>query len=126
MPSSTVSNVPTASISESLQGPIIPTCVFLHNRTAVMMEIEDTPTATCDLMCQAIVNSDELGLNKQLASQVFTLWMVSPLLGEYYLLKVVCTRDKKVYVNSSCIFMMGKFCGVSDISICTGKDDVFY
>ncbi|XP_018563861.1 FERM domain-containing protein 8 [Anoplophora glabripennis] len=80
VPSSTVSNIPTASILESLQGPIIPTGVFLHSRTAIMMEIEDTPTTTCELMCQAIVNSDELGLNKQLASQVFTLWMVSPLL----------------------------------------------
>ncbi|KAJ8942780.1 hypothetical protein NQ314_009948 [Rhamnusium bicolor] len=80
VPSSTVSNAPTTSTSEPLQGPIILTSVYLHNHTAIMMEIEDTPTATCELMCQAIVNSDELGLNKQLASQIFTLWMVSPLL----------------------------------------------
>ncbi|ENN70235.1 hypothetical protein YQE_13020, partial [Dendroctonus ponderosae] len=45
-----------------------------------MMEIEDTPSATCELICQAIVNSEELGLNKQLAAQVFTLWMISPIL----------------------------------------------
>lgn len=47
-----------------------------------MMEVEDTPSGTCDLLCQAIINCDELGLNKQLASQVFTLWMISPLLGD--------------------------------------------
>nr|XP_023021198.1 FERM domain-containing protein 8 isoform X2 [Leptinotarsa decemlineata] len=70
----------TNGIAEQLQGPIIPTCVYLHSRTAIMMEIEDTPTATCDRICQAIINCDELGLNKQLAPQIFTLWMVSPLL----------------------------------------------
>lgn len=47
-----------------------------------MMEIEDTPSASCDLICQAIINCDELGLNKQLAAQVFTLWATSPLLGK--------------------------------------------
>jgi hypothetical protein len=74
-----VSAIPTTC--EQLQGPIIPTSVYLHSNTAIMMEIEDTPSATCDVLCQAIVNSDELGLNKQLSSQVFTLWMTSPLLG---------------------------------------------
>ncbi|CAH1365695.1 unnamed protein product [Tenebrio molitor] len=73
-----VSAIPTTC--EQLQGPIIPTSVYLHSNTAIMMEIEDTPSATCDVLCQAIVNSDELGLNKQLSSQVFTLWMTSPLL----------------------------------------------
>jgi len=47
-----------------------------------MMEIEDTPAATCELICQAIVNCDEFGLNKSLAVQVFTLWMISPILGK--------------------------------------------
>ncbi|KAJ8963279.1 hypothetical protein NQ318_018746 [Aromia moschata] len=80
IPSSLISSAPTTSTTEPLQGLIIPANVYLHNRTVIAMEIEDTPTATCDLICQAIINSDELGLNKQLASQVFTLWMVSPLL----------------------------------------------
>ena len=52
-----------------------------------MMEIEDTPSATSDIICQAIINSDELGLNKQLSSQVFTLWMTSPLLGAPFIQK---------------------------------------
>ncbi|KAG5891496.1 hypothetical protein JTB14_009830 [Gonioctena quinquepunctata] len=77
---SAMGKAPTSSISEPLQGVIIPTAVYLHSHTAIMMEIEDTPSATCDRICQAIVNCDELGLNKQLASQVFTLWMISPLL----------------------------------------------
>ncbi|KAJ8924195.1 hypothetical protein NQ315_006986 [Exocentrus adspersus] len=80
VPSSTSSNCQTTSISETLQSPVIPTSAFLHNRTAIMMEIEDTPTANVELISQAIINSDELALNKQLVSQVFTLWMVSPLL----------------------------------------------
>ncbi|XP_045466874.1 putative FERM domain-containing protein FRMD8P1 [Harmonia axyridis] len=67
-------------VNEILQGPVIPTCVYLHNRSAIMMEIEDTPTANVDMICQAIVNCDELGLNKHIACQVFTLWMMSPLL----------------------------------------------
>lgn len=49
------------------------------------MEIEDTPTATSELLCQAIINSDEFNFNKQLASQIFTLWMCSPLLGKLIL-----------------------------------------
>lgn len=47
------------------------------------MEIEDTPTATTELICNAIANCDELTLNKVLAMQLFTLWMHSPLLGTY-------------------------------------------
>lgn len=74
---------------EQFQGPVIPTCVYLHSNTAIMMEIEDTPSGTCDLLCQAIINCDELGLNKQLASQVFTLWMTSSLLGDWYNLGAV-------------------------------------
>lgn len=46
-----------------------------------MLEIEDTPIVSTDTMFQAITNSDEFGLNKQLAGQVFSLWMISPLLG---------------------------------------------
>lgn len=59
-----------------------PTCVYLMSRTALHLDIEETPTANCDIILNAIANCDELGLNKQLASQVFSLWMVSPLLGE--------------------------------------------
>lgn len=64
-----------------MQGPIIPTCIYLHSHIAIMMEIEDTPTACSELLCQAIVNCDELGLNKQVATQLFALWLTSPLLG---------------------------------------------
>lgn len=67
---------------EELQGPIIPINVYLHNHVAVMLEIEDAPAAACELIFQAIINCDELSLNKQLASQVFSLWMVSSLLGK--------------------------------------------
>lgn len=65
---------------EPFQGPVIPTCVYLHNKTAILMEIEDTPSATVELITNAIANSEELGLSKLLATQVFTLWMHSPLL----------------------------------------------
>lgn len=70
------------TINEPFEGPVIPLCVYLHNKTVIMMEIEDTPAATCELICQAIVNCDEFGLNKVLAMQVFTLWMISPILGK--------------------------------------------
>ncbi|XP_017779690.1 PREDICTED: FERM domain-containing protein 8 [Nicrophorus vespilloides] len=80
-PSSVISgSTAAASNCESLQGPIIPTCVYLHSNIAIMLEVEDTPTATTDLLLQSIINSDELGLNKQLSSQIFSLWMCSPLL----------------------------------------------
>ncbi|GLV40191.1 Band4.1 inhibitor LRP interactor [Carabus blaptoides fortunei] len=59
---------------------VIPTCVYLMSRVALHMDIEDTASATTDVICQAIVNCDELGLNRQLAPQIFTLWMCSPLL----------------------------------------------
>lgn len=74
--------------NEPLQG-VIPTCVYLHSRTAILMEIEDTPTATSDLICQAIVQSEELGLNRQAASQAFALWMCSPLLGIYFIFLII-------------------------------------
>lgn len=80
-PSSLSGSTATAGTCETFQGLVIPTCVYLHSNTAIVMEIEDTPSATSDLICQAIVNCDELGLNKQLASQVFALWMHSSLLG---------------------------------------------
>ncbi|XP_030764670.1 putative FERM domain-containing protein FRMD8P1 [Sitophilus oryzae] len=70
----------TAPVIEPFQEPVIPMCVYLHNKTVIMMEIEDTPSATCELICQAIINSEELALNRVLATQVFTLWMISPLL----------------------------------------------
>ncbi|KAF7280697.1 hypothetical protein GWI33_005554 [Rhynchophorus ferrugineus] len=73
-------NAQNSSMAEPFQGPVIPMCVYLHNKTVIMMEIEDTPSATCELICQAIINCEELGLNKNLATQVFTLWMISPLL----------------------------------------------
>ncbi|XP_048517927.1 FERM domain-containing protein 8 isoform X2 [Dendroctonus ponderosae] len=73
-------SAPNAASNDRFEGPVIPMCVYLHNKTVIMMEIEDTPSATCELICQAIVNSEELGLNKQLAAQVFTLWMISPIL----------------------------------------------
>ncbi|CAG9820882.1 unnamed protein product [Phaedon cochleariae] len=57
-----------------------PICLYLHTRTAVMLDVEDAPTATCDRVCQAVAGCEELGLNKQVALQVFALWMVSPLL----------------------------------------------
>ncbi|CAH0551829.1 unnamed protein product [Brassicogethes aeneus] len=68
------------STKDILLGPVIPTCVYLHNHVAIIMEIEETPTATCDIICQAIINCEDLGINKQMASHLFTLWMTSPLL----------------------------------------------
>ncbi|XP_066157639.1 putative FERM domain-containing protein FRMD8P1 isoform X1 [Euwallacea fornicatus] len=68
------------TINEPFEGVVIPMCVYLHNKTVIMMEIEDTPAASCELICQALVNCEELGLNKSTALQVFTLWMISPIL----------------------------------------------
>lgn len=83
--SSSATNPPgSVGTSEPLQGIVIPMCVYLHNQTALLMEVEDTPTATCEILCQAILNCEEVGLNKQLGSQVFALWMCSSLLGKYY------------------------------------------
>lgn len=46
-----------------------------------MMDIEDTPSARSEHLCQATIACDELGLNNwQLAMQVFALWAISPLL----------------------------------------------
>lgn len=75
----------SATTTEKTAGPILPTCIYLHDRVAVMLEIEDSTSATVDLICNAIVNADELGLNKQLATQIFTLWMYSPLLGTLFI-----------------------------------------
>lgn len=68
---------------ETFKGVVIPCCVYLHNRCALSMKIEDTPTATCDIISQAIISCEELGLNKHPAPQVFALWMRSPLLGKF-------------------------------------------
>lgn len=73
----------TSTTNENIVGPVLPTCVYLHDRVAIMLEIEDSTSATVDLMCNAIVSADEVGLNKQLATQLFTLWMSSPLLGKF-------------------------------------------
>nr|CAI5846960.1 unnamed protein product [Callosobruchus analis] len=77
------SNPSTSSSTEPFQGPVIPTSVYLHSRTAVIMEVEDTPSATTELLCQAIINSDELGLNKILAAQIFTLQKWRSLVEQY-------------------------------------------
>ncbi|KAK9745164.1 hypothetical protein QE152_g7154 [Popillia japonica] len=56
----------TSTTNENIVGPVLPTCVYLHDRVAIMLEIEDSTSATVDLMCNAIVSADEVGLNKQL------------------------------------------------------------
>lgn len=75
-----VTTTVSSSSAETMQGVVVPTCIYLHNYTALLMEVEDTPSATCDVLCQAILNSEEVGLNKQLGAQVFALWMCSSLL----------------------------------------------
>lgn len=78
-----MNNTPSRSTTaEELQGPIVPINVYLHNHVAIMLEIEDTPSTTCELIFQTILNCEELSLNKQLGSQIFSLWIVSPLLGK--------------------------------------------
>lgn len=79
--SAVVATATTQQNSESFIGVVIPCCIYLHSRVALSMKIEDTPTVPCDAICQSIINCEELGLNKQLASQAFCLWMRSPLLG---------------------------------------------
>ncbi|KAK4884490.1 hypothetical protein RN001_000761 [Aquatica leii] len=79
-PSSVTSAASSNARNESIPGLIIPVCIYLYSRVAILMEVEDISSATNDILCQAIVGCDELSLNRQLASQVFTLWMRSPLL----------------------------------------------
>lgn len=80
-----INNTPsTSTTSDEFQGAMIPINVYLHNHVAITLEIEDTKSATCDIIFEAILNCDELGLNKHQASQVFSLWMVSPLLGKIF------------------------------------------
>ncbi|XP_050308256.1 putative FERM domain-containing protein FRMD8P1 [Anthonomus grandis grandis] len=76
----TILSAASSTQNEPFEGLVIPMCVYLHNKTVIIMEIEDTPNATCELVCQSIVSCEELGPNKTLAMQVFTLWMISPLL----------------------------------------------
>lgn len=57
-------------------------CIYLHNRIALTLDINDTPSASNDLISQAIINCEELNINRQYASQAFTLWMSSPFLGK--------------------------------------------
>ncbi|CAG9863625.1 unnamed protein product [Phyllotreta striolata] len=80
----TTSSVSTSSISKSSLRNFedyhaVNTCVYLHNHTAVIIEMEDMDS-TAEQLSEVLMSSDELGMNKQLFSQVFTLWMVSPLL----------------------------------------------
>ncbi|KAF5305045.1 hypothetical protein FQA39_LY09307 [Lamprigera yunnana] len=79
-PSSVTSTTSSGGRNECLQGPVVPICVYLFNRIALIMEVEDVSSATNEVLCQAIINCDEVNLNKQLTHQVFTLWMRSPLL----------------------------------------------
>ncbi|CAH1112328.1 unnamed protein product [Psylliodes chrysocephalus] len=80
----TTSSASTSTISKSSIRTFedyrsVHACVYFHNHTAVMMEMEDKDT-TVEHICDTLINSDELGINKQLFSQIFTLWMISPLL----------------------------------------------
>uniref|UniRef100_A0A6P7FPK1 FERM domain-containing protein 8 n=1 Tax=Diabrotica virgifera virgifera TaxID=50390 RepID=A0A6P7FPK1_DIAVI len=67
-------------LGESSQGHYSPVCVYLHNRVAIMLEIENVESVTAEQICERIINSEELGLGKQLYTQIFSLWMISPLL----------------------------------------------
>ncbi|KAF5280346.1 hypothetical protein FQR65_LT03155 [Abscondita terminalis] len=79
VPSSVTSASSSGGRNESIQ-ELTSMCIYLYNRIALLMEIEDISSATNDSLCQAITGCDELNLNKQTASQVFTLWMRSALL----------------------------------------------
>ncbi|XP_057672722.1 FERM domain-containing protein 8 isoform X1 [Diorhabda carinulata] len=65
---------------ELVQGNVIPVCVYLRNRIAIVIDIENVDTVTSEQICEKITNCEELGLNQQLCSNVFSLWMISPLL----------------------------------------------
>lgn len=78
-----MNNTPsTSNRLEEFEEQILPINVYLHNHIAIMLEIENTLTVTCEVVLQEILNCDELGLNNQLANQVFCLWLKSSLLGE--------------------------------------------
>lgn len=74
------SMLPPLEATTATLGPLVPTCVYMHNDVAIMLDVEDSPNASADHLMMAIVNSDELGLNKQVALQCFSLWMSTPLL----------------------------------------------
>lgn len=79
-PSSVAGSTSSSGGNEVVPNAVTPVCIYLYNRIALIMEVEDTSSTTNEVLCQAIFNCDELNFNKQLAAQVFTLWMKSPLL----------------------------------------------
>uniref|UniRef100_A0A1Y1L1R5 FERM domain-containing protein 8 n=1 Tax=Photinus pyralis TaxID=7054 RepID=A0A1Y1L1R5_PHOPY len=79
-PSSVAGSTSSSGGNEAIQNAVTPVCIYLYNRIALIMEVEDTSSTTNEVLCQAILNCDELNFNKPLAAQVFTLWMNSPLL----------------------------------------------
>jgi len=55
-------------------------CVYLMSRVALRMDVEDGVNITVQDLVQSILQVEELGLPR-VATNIFTLWMCSGLLG---------------------------------------------
>ena len=55
-------------------------CVYLMSRVVLHMDIEDGVNITVQELVQSILQVEELGLPR-VATNIFTLWMCSGLLG---------------------------------------------
>jgi hypothetical protein len=55
-------------------------CVYLMSRVALRMDLEDGVNITVQDLVQSILQVEELGLPR-VATNIFTLWMCSGLLG---------------------------------------------
>lgn len=55
-------------------------CVYLMSRVVLHMDIEDGVNITVQELVQSVLQVEELGLPR-VATNIFTLWMCSSLLG---------------------------------------------
>lgn len=56
--------------------------MFLHSRVAVRLRLEDGARITAQELQAMVIEEEDVSLPKQ-AMEVFAIWMVSPVLGQY-------------------------------------------
>lgn len=60
--------------------PPVEVCVFLMSQQAVRLQCDDGRDLTAAQLLQTVLEEEEIAL-PPVASQVFGIWMISPLLG---------------------------------------------
>lgn len=58
-------------------------CVFLANGTCVCVDVEYGANTTCSSILKTLIETEELRL-PPVATEVFSLWMMSPELGKLF------------------------------------------